>query len=251
MDSRYGSARPGGDAANPGAAAVLVDLLRVIEGVSLGQALVAESLAYGLLQGGPEHARWLAARRAVPAGPPGEIRLKRVGPILTIVIDRPESLNAIDRKMRDELYEAFTVAALDREIERVELRSMGRAFCVGADLSEFGTTRDPVEAHMIRMRTLPALAIIGCRERLHAHVQGACIGAGLEMAAFAHRLTASANAWFQLPEISMGLIPGAGGCVSVSRRIGRERAEAFILSGRRVRAREALEWGLIDAIVDD
>jgi enoyl-CoA hydratase/carnithine racemase len=70
----------------------------------------------------------------------------------------------------------------------------------------------------------------------------------LEIAAFGNRVTATSNAWFQLPELVMGLIPGAGGCVSVPRRIGRQRAALMILSGRRVNAATALHWGLIDAI---
>jgi enoyl-CoA hydratase len=132
----------------------------------------------------------------------------------------------------------------------VRLCGAGKAFCVGADLDEFGTTRDPDVAHTIRMETLPALAIIPCAHKFAAHVQGACVGAGLEMAAFANRLTATPDAWFQLPELAMGLIPGAGGCVSVPRRIGRARAALMILSGRRIGAKTALDWGLIDAIVN-
>jgi enoyl-CoA hydratase/carnithine racemase len=85
-------------------------------------------------------------------------------------------------------------------------------------------------------------------EIFHVHVQGACVGAGLEMAAFAARLIATPEAWFQLPELAMGLIPGAGGCVSVPRRIGRQRAALMFLSGRRINAATALRWGLIDAI---
>ena len=236
--------------ANPHAALVCVQLLRLIEGMEPSAALVQESLAYGLLQGSAEHARWLATRAPSSPEPAGEIRLGREGASLSIFIDRPGSLNAIDCKLRDALHEAFTIAALDSEIERVELSSVGRAFSVGADLSEFGTTRDPATAHAIRMRTLPAHAILGCAERLHVHVQGGCVGSALEMSAFAHRVTASNDAWFQLPELGMGLIPGAGGCVSISRRIGRQRAALMILSGKRIRAETALEWGLIDAVVD-
>ena len=236
---------------NPNAAAVAVHVLRSVLGLPMRNALTVESLAYGLLQGSAEHARWLDARGPAPCAPEGRVWIKRDGAVLTIVVDRPDSLNAINRRVRDELHEAFTVASSDRDIERVELRSVGRAFCIGADLSEFGTTRDPAAAHAIRMRTLPALALIGCCDRLHVHVQGACVGAGLEIAAFARRVTASPNAWFQLPELSMGLIPGAGGCVSVTRRIGRQRAGLMILAGKRIRAQTALEWGLIDAITGD
>ncbi|MBV2150832.1 enoyl-CoA hydratase/isomerase family protein [Sphingobium sp. AS12] len=237
--------------AQPQAAAVLVQLLRLIEDMDAAPALVAESLAYGLLQGSEGHARWLASRTPAPASPPGEVRLDRTDDRLTVTLDRAHAHNAIDRPMRDGLREAFDLAALDCAIARISLRGAGRSFSVGADLSEFGTTRDPATAHAIRMVTLPAHAIIGCADRLDVHVQGACVGSALEMAAFATRLTASPSAWFHLPELAMGIIPGAGGCVSVSRRIGRQRAALMILSGRRISAATALDWGLIDALMDD
>jgi hypothetical protein len=127
----------------------------------------------------------------------------------------------------------------------------GKAFSIGAELGEFGTTCDPATAHALRMETLPAHAIARCADRFSAHVQGACVGTGVEMTAFAQLLTATSNAWFQLPELSMGIIPGAGGCVSLTRRIGRQRAALMILSGKRIGAKTALDWGLIDAIMDD
>jgi enoyl-CoA hydratase/carnithine racemase len=150
--------------------------------------------------------------------------------------------------MRDHLFEAFSVAALDPEIRSIKLRAAGPAFSIGGDLEEFGTTRDPAMAHLIRSRTLPALQVAGRAGILDVHVQGACVGAALEIAAFAARLTATPGAWFQLPELAMGLIPGAGGCVSLPRRIGRQRAALMILSGRRINAATALRWGLIDAL---
>ena len=81
-------------------------------------------------------------------------------------------------------------------------------------------------------------------------MHGACIGAGIELPAFAGRLTASSDAFFQLPEVAMGLIPGAGGCVSISRRIGRQRTAYMAILGERFPAERALAWGLIDAIED-
>lgn len=235
----------------PEATSVLVQLLRLIEGLDIGPALVAESMAYGLLQGSGGHAAWLASRTLDPAMPPGTVSVARNDDVLDICIDRPAANNAIDRDMRDALREAFELAALDTDITRIMLRGAGKSFSVGADLCEFGTTRDPVTAHAIRMRTLPAHAIMRCADRLEAHVQGACVGSALEMAAFARRITATPKAWFHLPELAMGILPGAGGCVSVSRRIGRQRAALMILSGRRISAGTALGWGLVDAIVDD
>jgi enoyl-CoA hydratase len=235
----------------PRAAAVTVQLLRTTEGLSLERALVLESLAYGLLQGSREYAAWLSARR--PADSPdaeGRVIVERRDAILHIVLDRPRARNAINRAIRDQLYEAFTLAALDPEIRSVKLRSVGEAFSAGGDLEEFGTTTDPSTAHLIRARTLPALALARRPEIFDVHVQGACIGAGIEIAAFAGRVTAAPTAWFHLPELAMGLIPGAGGCVSVPRRIGRQRAALMILSGHRIDAQTALRWGLIDAIED-
>jgi enoyl-CoA hydratase/carnithine racemase len=246
------SALRAGVSAQPYAAAVALDLLCSIDLANAEKGLVQESLAYGMLQGSIAHAEWLASRPAKPAPHgSGQVMIRRVADTVVICLDRAAARNAIDRPMRDALFEAFSVAALDPDVERVTLRGVGRTFCVGADLAEFGTTRDPAVAHRIRMQTLPAYAISQCCTKFDAHVQGACVGSGLEMAAFASRLTAAPDAWFQLPELSMGLIPGAGGCVSVSRRIGARRTAALVLSGRRINARTALHWGLIDAIVDD
>ena len=237
--------------AMPRAAALIVQLLRHIDGLEVAQALVAESLAYAVLQGSAEHADWLARQVAASPEPDGQVHVMREDDALHILLDRPASRNAITASIRDALREAFELAALDPDIRSVSLRGEGRAFSVGADLAEFGTTRDPAIAHLIRMQTLPAHAIARVADKFAAHVQGACVGSALEMVAFARSLTATADAWFHLPELAMGILPGAGGCVSVSRRIGRQRAALMILSGRRVNAQTALDWGLIDAVVND
>ncbi|MEO6092615.1 MAG: enoyl-CoA hydratase/isomerase family protein [Novosphingobium sp.] len=238
--------------AAPLAAAATVQLLRLLPALDREAGLTAESLAYAMLQGSGEHRRWLAGRGAVGVREqPGRVRLERGGRRLTITLDSPEAGNAIDRATRDQLYEAFALAALDAEITGVSLRANGKAFSLGAELSEFGTTTDPAGAHAIRWRTLPARQAARCADKLDVHVHGACVGAGLELAGFAHRITATSGAWFQLPELAMGILPGAGGCVSLSRRIGRQRAALLMLSGRRLSARRALEWRLVDAIVDE
>ena len=238
-------------ARTPHAAAVAIQLLRALEGMGTEPALSLESCSYGLLQGSAEFGAWLAARPPVTVpSPDGRLIVERHDSTLHITIDRPQAHNAINRTLRDQLSEAFELADLDREIRSIKLRALGTVFSTGGDLEEFGTLRDPATAHLIRSRSLPARMIIRRAEILDVHVQGACIGAGLEMSAFAQHLTATPDAWFQLPELSMGLIPGAGGCVSLPRRIGRQRAALLILSGRRINAATALRWGLIDAIED-
>ena len=149
--------------AMPKAAEVIVGLLRILPELSPEAGLTAESLAYGLLQGSAEHRDWLAALGQVQPASPGAVRLERTGERLTITLDHPESGNAIDRAMRDQLQEAFLLAALDPDIRQVSLRGVGRTFSLGSQLGEFGTTSDPATAHAIRARTLPARA---CCKRL-------------------------------------------------------------------------------------
>jgi enoyl-CoA hydratase/carnithine racemase len=130
----------------------------------------------------------------------------------------------------------------------VILRVAGPAFCSGGDLDEFGTLPDPATAHAVRSTRNPGRLLARCADRLRAELHGACVGAGIELAAFAGRVTASEDAFFQLPEVAMGLVPGAGGTVSIPRRIGRQRTAYLALSGLSVDAPTARHWGLIDGI---
>lgn len=240
-------------ARQPLAAQAFTALMRMHAGHGVVRAamLDAESLTYAALQGSAGHRAWIAAIGPRDGGTDGRVRVERSNEILHVTLDRPDAGNAIDRAMRDGLYEAFSLAAADPEIARVVVRAIGRSFSLGADLAEFGTTNDPALAHAIRARTLPARALARFRGLVDCHVQGACIGAGLEIAAFASWITASRDAWFHLPELAMGILPGAGGCWSLPRRLGRQRTTLMVLSGRRISAAIAHDWGLVDAIVND
>ncbi len=236
---------------SPIAASVLIQTLRATEDIAPEQALVVESLAYATLQAGPEFALWQKGRvksvsRASENGPP--VILERANDALSVTLNRPRNRNAMSMEMRDALVEAFTLAALDDTIGTLTVRGSGACFSVGGDLAEFGLAPGPAQAHMIRMQRLPAKALLPSAGRTVFHLHGACIGAGVELPAFAARITASADAFFQLPEIRFGLIPGAGGCVSIARRIGRQRMAYLALSARRISAHTALSWGLIDEI---
>jgi enoyl-CoA hydratase/carnithine racemase len=213
-------------------------------------ALDAESLAYSTLLGGPEFAAWLARRGPRPLPPPAAdpVRVRRDGALLRITLDRPERRNAYGRELRDALVAALAVAELDPGVERVLLDGAGPAFCSGGDLDEFGTTPDPVTAHLVRTRAGAALPLHRLAARTEVRVHGACVGAGVELPAFAGRVVAAPSARFRLPEIGMGLIPGAGGTVGLPRRIGRWRTLFLALSGQDVDARTALAWGLVDAV---
>jgi hypothetical protein len=239
---------------NPRAAALLVQVLRSTVSLEVIEALTVESLAYATLQGGAEFADWVAGNRIVH--PQREIAtgeavlLNRAGDRLEIVLNSPATRNALSVTMRDGLTEAFKLVLADDGIVAVSVSGNGPCFSAGGDLTEFGTVPDATSAHTIRMLRMPARYLAVKAERYVFHLHGACIGAGIEIPAFAGRVTATADAFFQLPEVGFGLIPGAGGCVSIPRRIGHQRTAHMAILGERVTAEDALAWGLIDAIVD-
>ena len=244
---------------HPVAALVLVQLLRVAPALDVAGGLMAESLAYATLQSGADHQRWLAERGDRSDG--HARRDRRYGqdeaePVLAslsagtlrVVLNRPQVRNAYNAAMRDALIEVMRVAVADPDVTEVVIEGAGPDFCSGGDLNEFGTTRDPSMAHAVRSTRHAGAAIAACADRCSVRVHGACVGAGTELAAFAGRVVAAPNTVFRLPELAMGLVPGAGGTVSVPRRIGTPRAAWLALSGEDLSAETALGWGLVEEI---
>jgi enoyl-CoA hydratase/carnithine racemase len=238
----------------PQSAAVCDDVLRSIDPAAPARAgVITESLAYSTLQSGPEFARWLAERgpAAVP-DIPDPVQADRDGGCLHVRFNRPQRHNAFSTDMRAALLEALEVARLDPSITEVLLTGNGRSFCSGGDLAEFGSFADPASAHLARTRYSPALVLDELTARLgrncRAEVHGQVLGSGLEMAAYCGWVRADPAALFGLPELSLGLIPGAGGTVSITRRIGRWRTAYLVLSGRTIDTATALRWGLIDEV---
>ncbi|NUU22677.1 MAG: enoyl-CoA hydratase/isomerase family protein, partial [Streptomycetaceae bacterium] len=217
---------------------------------AFSRALAAESLAYSALLAGPEFAAWRAAHppRPEPPVPDDAVLLARDGDTLRITLNRPDRRNALGHGLRDALIDALEVVAADPAL-RAELRGAGPSFCSGGDLDEFGTAADPATAHVVRLARSAGLMVHHLRDRVTPHLHGACVGAGIEVPAFAATVVADPSAWCQLPELSLGLVPGAGGTVSVTHRIGRWRTAWMVLTGARVPAEQALGWGLFDRIV--
>ncbi len=234
---------------NPIAATSLALLLRGSERRSIDDGLIAESAVYSAVQAGPEFAKWRSSCPRRERGPESDpVAITRVGPVLDVTLDRPHVRNALNTAMRDELVEAFRLPALDPSITEVHLRGVGEAFCAGGDLDEFGTFVDPASAHLLRLQQSVGRSIAAVADRVTAHLHGACAGSGIELPAFAGRVVAHPSTVISLPEVSLGLIPGAGGTVSLPRRIGRLRTARLALTGERIDATTALSWGLVDAI---
>jgi enoyl-CoA hydratase/carnithine racemase len=168
--------------------------------------------------------------------------------LLLITLNRPERRNAYGRQLRDALADALRVALYDPGVTRLVLDGAGPCFSSGGDLDEFGTAPDLVTAHFVRTQAGAALLLHAVRDRAEVRVHGPCVGAGVELPAFAATVVAAADTTFTLPEVGMGLIPGAGGTVSLPRRIGRWRTLYLALTGHRLDASTALDWGLVDRL---
>ena len=232
----------------PLAAVAAAQTLRRSEMLSPSDGLFVESLAYSALQGGPEFARWLASQpRRIRKDDAPRVRVIDDNGTAVVSLSRSRLRNLLDARMRDELVDVFRALSLDGS-RPIRLNGEGSCFCAGGDPAEFGTVSDTATAHFIRSSANIAPHLLEVAPRTEAIVHGACIGAGIELAAFCCRVIAYPDARFRLPEISMGLMPGAGGTVSIPRRIGRRHTLAWLLTGSELDAGSALSIGLVDEI---
>ena len=233
------------------------DVLRAVDVTAPALAgVITESLAYSTLQAGPEFARWLAER--------GPARVPEIpDPVQSSATATPCTSGSTGRNGTTRspptpgprCSKPRRWPWLDPGVDEVVLSGNGASFCSGGDLAEFGTFADPASAHLARTRHSPALALDALTRRLgsacRAEVHGQVLGSGLEMAAFCGRVVCRPGATLGLPELSLGLIPGAGGTVSITRRIGRWRTAYLVLSGQTLDAETALDWGLVDALTTE
>jgi 3-hydroxyacyl-CoA dehydrogenase len=170
--------------------------------------------------------------------------LSRAGEIAVVTIDSPP-VNALSADVRNGLRDGVAKAAADPEVSAIVVICAGRTFIAGADIAEFG--KPPKGA------TLPELqgVLEGGPKPIIAAIHGTALGGGFEMALMCHYRVAVPSAKFGLPEIKLGLIPGAGGTQRLPRLTGVEKALNIILSGAPFSAQEALQWGVVDALVEE
>jgi enoyl-CoA hydratase len=176
---------------------------------------------------------------------------RRDDTILLVTLNRPDASNALNTRMGLDLMELFEGFSVDIENLRVAIvTGQGtKAFCAGGDLKQRnGMTNDEWQAqHLIFERMLRA--ILACPIPVIAAVNGAAYGGGCEIAAAADFVYASTNARFALTEVTLGIMPGAGGTQNLPRAIGERRAKELILSGLPFSATQAEAWGLVNRVV--
>ncbi len=174
---------------------------------------------------------------------------KRDG-VAYITLNRPQVLNAYNIRMRDELYEVLNAVKADPEIKVGFIKGAGeKAFCAGADLSEFLTAPPPVFARRARFARDIWRVFMSVQQPLIAALHGYVLGSGLEIALFCDIRIASDDVQFSVPEMGLGIITAAGASQTLPRAVNRGPALDWLLTGRWVKAAEAVRFGLVNRVV--
>ena len=168
--------------------------------------------------------------------------------VAEISLNRPRVLNAYNIQMRDDFSEALAAVRDDPEVRVVLISGQGRAFCAGADLTEFGTAPSLVRAREVRWERDVWGQLLELRQPVITAVHGYCIGSGLEIMLLSDLRIAAQGTVFAMPEVHLGMVPAAGGTQSLPRNAGTSAALDLMLTGRRFDADEALKMRLITRV---
>lgn len=167
-----------------------------------------------------------------------------------VTLNRPQALNVYNIQMRDDLYEVLSAIKDDSEVRVVVFKGAGeKAFCAGADLSEFLTAPSPIVARQVRFERDVWRLFLSIPQPLIAALHGFVLGSGIEIALCCDIRIASQGTKFGLPEVGLGIIPAAGGTQTLPRIIGRGRAIEVLLTSRWLSGEEALQYGLVNRLV--
>ncbi|WP_449415062.1 enoyl-CoA hydratase/isomerase family protein [Ochrobactrum teleogrylli] len=170
--------------------------------------------------------------------------------VLLVRLNRPQAANAMNTRMGEELMDLFERFQIDAEgVRAIVLTGSGeKAFCAGGDLKERNGMTDAQWLRQHAMFERMLRAIIACPVPLIGAINGAAYGGGCEITAALDFAYASENARFALTEVTLGIMPGAGGTQNLPRAMGERRAKEVILTGLPFTAQEAFEWGLINRV---
>jgi|GEM_PF-17023 2-(1,2-epoxy-1,2-dihydrophenyl)acetyl-CoA isomerase len=171
--------------------------------------------------------------------------------VLTITLNRPDVLNALNREVHQGVFDALERAKADDAIRAVVITGAGRGFCVGQDLQEFAGGAGDVAQNLRENYHRNVLAIRALEKPVIAAVNGAAAGAGMSLALACDVRIAARSASFVPAFIKIGLIPDSGGTWLVRRLLGAARAFEWLTTGRRLAADEARDWGLVSEVVED
>jgi enoyl-CoA hydratase/carnithine racemase len=187
---------------------------------------------------------------AASVNKPDELVSKHADGVATITLNRPDAINAINARMRELLPAAVLAAEENTDVRVILIRGAGpRGFCSGADIGEFAAPGSSIEARAIKRDATWIDVLAEARKPTVAAIHGYCLGGGLEIAAACDIRIAAEDAAFGLPEVSLAIIPGAGGTQRVPRIIGLGHALRLIMTGERIDAATALRIGLVSDVV--
>ena len=175
---------------------------------------------------------------------------EKIDRIAHVTINRPKALNAYNIQMRDDLYEILSAIKEDDDVRVAILKGAGdKAFCAGADLSEFLTAPPPVAARKVRFERDVWGLFLSIPQPMIAALHGYVLGSGIEMAACCDIRIATEDARFGMPEVALGIIPAAGGTQTLPRIVGRGKALEMLMTNRWIDAEEAYQIKLVNRLV--
>lgn len=170
--------------------------------------------------------------------------------VLTITINRPDKLNALNQMVMQEIDQAIAAAETDEKVKAVIITGSGpKSFVAGADISEFQGLNNEQGMELARKGQDVFFRIENCKKPVVAAVNGFALGGGCELAMACHFRLASENAKFGQPEVNLGLIPGYGGTQRLVHLVGKGRAMELLMTGNMVDAQTALQYGLVNYVV--
>jgi enoyl-CoA hydratase len=177
---------------------------------------------------------------------------EKASKIAWVTINRPQAMNAYNIQMRDELFQILGAIKDDPDVGVVIIKGAGeKAFCAGADLSEFLTAPSPVAARQVRWQRDVWGLFLSIPQPIIAALHGYVLGSGIEIALCCDIRIASKNARFGLPEVALGMIPAAGGTQTLPRTVGKSKALEMLLTDEWIDGEEAFQIGLVNQVVPE